>query len=279
MIHPISHRAYFVVGGLVAEVNGVPIYASKILHLNALSFRKEAPNLDINRFREFVKATVESTINEQIRNELLVAVAKRTLSSDDLKLADMLTYLWRQRQITDAGGSEELARRRAEASGQTFVEQVEDQHKQILVGLHEERMMKNQVVITVDDMRQFYHDHVDKFTTHAAASFYLLQISPAELAQPGDTREAARQRALDRIKDIHDRVLKGEDFAALCQQYNTSDAYQQQLNLPHLRLKEVDAELWRLPIGKISDPIEDEGKFYLVRVDSRQRRQGGQFRR
>lgn len=261
---------YFVVGGLVAEVNGVPIYASKILHLNALSFRKEAPDLDAMRFRQRVKMVVDGTINEQIRTELLVAVAKRTLANDDLKLADMLTYMWRQRQITDAGGSEELARRRAEASGQTFAEQTEDQHKQILVQLHEERMMKNKVVITGDDMRQYYHDHTEQFTAHASASFYLLQISPADLAQAGDNHEATRQRALNSIKDWHDRVAKGEDFAAICQQYNTLTVYKQQLNLPHVRMKDVDAELWRLPIGKISDPIEDEGNFYLVRVDSRQ---------
>jgi len=261
--------SYFVMGGLVAEVNGVPIYASKILHLNALSFQKEARDLDFNRFRQRVKMVVDGTIDEQIHTELLVAVAKRTLANDDLKLADMLTYMWRQRQITDAGGSEELARRRAEAGGQTFAEQAEDQHKQILVGLHEERMMKNQVVITVDDMRQYYRDHVEQFTAKSSASFYLLQVDPKDLAQPGDSREASRQRALDRIKDYHERVAKGEDFAGMCQQDNLLPVYKQQLNMAHLRMKDVDAEMWRLPIGKISDPIEDGGLFYLVRVDSR----------
>lgn len=255
-------------GGLVAEVNGVPIYASKILHLNALAFQKEAHNMDLEQFRRFVIATVQSSIREQRDTELLVAAAKRTLNNDDLTLADRLTVMWRQRQITDAGGSEELATRRAAANGQSFPELVEDKHKQILVELHEERTMENQVVITVDDMRKYYSENANKlFTTHAACTFYLLQIDPATLAQPGDTREATRQRALDRVKDVRARVLKGEDFAALCQQY--SAVKDQFKDYGHLPMKDLDAELWRVPIGQISDAVEDQGKFYLLRVDSR----------
>ena len=106
-----SSGQYLTLGGVVAEVNGTPIYANKVLALNEIPFRVKAKQLDARRFQYQAMIDIKKTVRELIQGELEYAAAQRNLDPDDRRLADAATMYWRSQKITAAGGSLELARR------------------------------------------------------------------------------------------------------------------------------------------------------------------------
>lgn len=88
------------------------------------------------------------------------------------------------------------------------------------------------------------------------------------------TDPAERGRALDRIRDIRERVLKGEDFGKLARD-NSNDpgsaskggdlgfVTKGELN------ESIDQYLWTAPIGQLSEIITTGYGFHIVVVDDR----------
>ncbi len=264
---------YMTLGRVVAVVNGTPIYANKIMHLDIDLFRDKARQVGFTQFRAYVESTVMRTIREQISSELLVAAAERNLSDPQKRQARDLTTRWRERQITEAGGSLELARRKATAQGDDFEELVSEQHRIYLTDIFRYEL-SNRVVVTVDEMRRYYREHEDAFNHPSKADVLILQVNPQDLMADngGLSRDQAREESIKRAEDFKKRVLNGEDFAKLCAGFNKNKALASTITLQpkSFALKKVDQQIWTLPVGQISDVIEDDRGFYLARVEKRE---------
>src|SRR5581483_10109564 len=103
-----STGEYITIGGVVAEVNGTPIYANKILKALDTALATKAKELDAKQFEHVASDLINKQVQEYVRAELEYAAADRNLQSDDKTLADNLTMQWRQKRITECGGSVEV---------------------------------------------------------------------------------------------------------------------------------------------------------------------------
>lgn len=83
-----------------------------------------------------------------------------------------------------------------------------------------------------------------------------------------------RQRALDLISELRERIMNGESFGALAEEYSEdplSAARKGDLGY-HPRGVFEDAfeeYVWNAPIGEVSDIVTTRHGFHLIRVDKR----------
>jgi parvulin-like peptidyl-prolyl isomerase len=261
---------YLTLGGVVLVVNGRPIYADKVLRMDANILRQTARQMSYTEFEEAARNQIERTIGELRDNELEIAAAERTLDPKDIQLAKVLTAQWSKHQISEVGGSEQIARIRAHASGEEFQDQEQDQFRSYLQQLYYFRKIIPQIDISPDDERRYYRAHIDEFTTPTQADIILIEADPANL-------NGNRQAAIDKLRKIRQRALAGEDFAAYARDQNDlPSAAGDNGNGGRLTIKPntfvytaVEAQVWKTPVGQISDVIEDHDEFFILKVLSR----------
>jgi hypothetical protein len=262
---------FMTLGGLVAEVNGVPIFANKVIRLQAVNLRllaQQYPN-DIRKYELAARDRIERQTQDLIRDELELAAAKKTLSKDDVKLADYLTTKWMDRQILEANGSVALARQKSILNGSTFEEDVEDQHRHYLILLYFTKQEKY-VQITRQDMYNYYTKHfTTEFSKPDVAQIDLVQLDPRNpsIKLTGDTDDARAADAINQLKEIRKQSLNGRDLLTLASNLGIPALKMQDQRGAFTR-KNVDDAIWKLKIGEISDPIQDGDAYYLVKLES-----------
>jgi len=211
-----SLGTYMIVGTVLAEVNGQPIYADKVLARLDADLRAQARRLDPQQFRKHAASVIRKQVEELIRDELEFAAAQRSNSDEERDMAAHLTFIWRQREITKAGGSLAVARQRwlnppDGSQGVDFDEKVMEQYRLYMVLIHYQRHIWPRVQVSADDMRRFYDRYRDElFVEKPAIRFRRIRIEVR-----GD-----REKALARAREVREKALRGEDFGELASAYN-----------------------------------------------------------
>lgn len=85
---------------------------------------------------------------------------------------------------------------------------------------------------------------------------------------------ADRMRALERVTDIRERLLKGESFDRLAREYSEDPASSRRGGdlgwAPKGSFaKAFEEYCWTAPVGELSDIVQTEYGFHLIRVDDR----------
>jgi len=254
---------YMELGTVVAVVNGTPIFANKVIRRDAAVLGELARQYDLPRFQLAARDRIDKTTQELVYDELRYAAAERTLESKDKELAAILTERWRTWMINEAGGSLEVARRRALAQGEEFNEQVEDQHRFYLVQIYLTRKIEPRVQVTAGDMRRYYQANLEtRFSKRDRASVWIIHT---------DSSDLGRKLAQDKINDFRRRALAGEDMAALAKLQNSPlFAEPRTIERHSFALTHVEDAIWKMNVGEVSDVIEDRGGFYIVKLISRE---------
>jgi parvulin-like peptidyl-prolyl isomerase len=266
----IAENEFMTLGSVVIVVNGTPIFANKVLQQDANVLRGYARQMDLNSFEDTAREQIEKTVANLVSDELEVAAAERTLDPKDIQLAHALTTQWSQIQVAEAGGSEQVARLRALESGEDFEDQERDQYRKYLQELYYFKVINPQIDITAEDERRYYQSHIDQFSTPTQATIILIEASPAKL-------NGNDKAAKDKLIKIRERALAGEDFADYGRRQNDlpgaggdeGNGGQMTVQPNTLVLSKVEAQVWKTPVGQISDVIEDHGDYYIFKVLSR----------
>jgi len=268
---------YLAMGGVVADVNGSPIYINKVLQLVWPTLHNDARTMEAREFYNAAGDEIQKQILVLESDELLNAAAERNLDNNDHKLATDLTTAYRQKLITEAGGSVQEARLRAAANGDNFDDLVTEQHNRFMIEIYQQRKFSPLVEPGAQDLRVYYRQHVeDMFTQHSEATFDLITIDPSLLG--GDTAAADRTMAFDRAKQAHDRAAAGVDFPTLFAEYNNDPGLKDLTNNTgrlsayergSFSKKEVEDAVWNLQPGQVTDVLEIEGVLYVAKLESR----------
>lgn len=252
---------YMTLGTVVAKVDGTPIYANKVLQRDATVLRDLAREYDIQRFQTAARDRIDKTTHELIYDQLEYAAAERELDSDHKNMAQALTQQWRQRMITQAGGSLEVARRRSAAQGEDFNDRVQDEHRYYMVVIYQMEKIHPQVQVTAADMRRYYQAHLQsEFSKPDKATVLIIHTDPSDL---GD------DLAQTKIQDFRSRAIAGEDFAALAKLQSSNIFWQPRtIERGSFALTNVESAIWKMSPGSVSDTIQDNGGYYLVKLIS-----------
>jgi parvulin-like peptidyl-prolyl isomerase len=265
-----SSGQYMTLGAVVAEVNGTPIYVNKVLSVLVVPLRANAREMEEPQFKIAATNLIRRRIQELIRDELQFAAAVRALDSDDKDLVNRLTVQYRQQLLTDAGGSVELARRKAEADGTTLEDKVQDEYRRLMTQVFFQKRLWPRVQVSAEDMRRYYDRNLsEKYTEHDQAHFLLIKIDPAKMGGVEEARTKAQE--------LHDRAARGEDFASLAGSVNHDARLMKEhgdvgwVQRGAYRLEKVEQAVWSIEPGAITPVIDDGGAFYLARLEQRKK--------
>ena len=252
---------YMTLGTVVAVVGDTPIFANDVISRDAPILKELAKEYDPERFQIAARQRIDDTTKELEYDQLQYEAAQKALDSSDRDLANRLTDQWRQREITEAGGSLEVARRRADAEGKDFEQQVEEQHRSFLIQIYQMRTVYPQVQVTPNDARKYYQAHLEtEFSKPDKATVWIIHTDPSDL---GDTL------ALSKIEGFRKRGLAGEDFTAMAK-LQDSEVFTEPHTIERhsFALMKVEDTIWTMTPGEISDVIQDRGGYYIVKMVS-----------
>jgi hypothetical protein len=267
-----SSGQFLTLGGVVAEVNGTPIYANKVLAPLDHILRTKARQMDLGRFRQSAQGDIRNQIIEKIFIELEYATAQRALDAQDKKLADMATMGHRMRLITNAGGSLEVARRKAyQETGLTFEELIAEQSRIELSKLFYQKKIYPLVQVTGNDVRAYYEKNVDQYTENEKVKFRVLKVDPRKAAV---TDAAARKdAAANRVADLYNRAKAGEDFERMVLKENDDPMFARtdlgEVSPSSFAIAKIREALPKLRPGDITTPIADANAYYIVQLVDR----------
>lgn len=266
----ISSGQYMMVGGIVAKVNEAPVYASQVLNLVSRDLAAKSREMDASQFRRYAADELFQSREHFIRTEVMVAAAQRNLEPSEIALAQALTTDWRQKRITEAGGSLALARRRAAAEGLDFDEMVNEQHRTFLSQIFMQKKVFPRIQITAQDMRDYYRANVDTlFTQHEQIRYRMIRIDPANVG--------GKDAAIARVKQIQEKAAAGYDFAELARTYNSDQGLSGNGGLSDwtdrgaMRAEKLEAALLKLQPGQVTQDFiqESDGMFYVAKLEDR----------
>jgi parvulin-like peptidyl-prolyl isomerase len=265
---------FFTIGGVVAEVNSTPIYANKVLNLVEPVLAARAKELDAQKFKLVADAELKAQRNALIRHELEYAAAERNLDQRDKDLADMLTLQWRQRQITEAGGSEELARRNAPKIARStpglnpnagFEELVREMYRVHMSQIFYQKRIMPRVQVSAAEMRDYYErNKAQLFADRGNAQFRLIKVDVK--------KSGGREEALRKISELRNRIVKGgESFEIWAREVNDNPLLLKtggsvKIDQGAFAVKAVDDAVWSTPEGQVTEIIDGGDAFYIAQV-------------
>ena len=260
---------FVTIGGVIAEVNGNPIYADDILRTIEPILSARAKELEPGPFSLTAGREISRQVDEMIRSEVEFAAADRNCDADDKTMANRMTTSWRERQITAAKGSIEQARKLAkEQTGRSFDDLLKDQYRLNLTRVYYQKKLIPRIQITAMDMRNFYDRHREElFTKRESISFRVIKVA-TDIA---GSDAAAKQKAEDILK----RIKGGEDFATIAGTTNDDPIFLKEkgmvgpIDKGAFALDEIDKAVWTLGNGQVSDVIKSRGGYYIARVENK----------
>lgn len=256
------------IGGVIAEVNGNPIYADTVLRTVAPVLAARAKDLDQSRFRELASSEIQRQVEESIRAEVEYAAADRNTTAEEKQTADKLTQQWRDKLVTDNKGSVEAVRRSYRDQGTSYDDAAKEQYRLNLVRVYYAKKLFPRIQVTADDMRRFYEKNKDTaFTEHDAVTFRIIKITPAAMG----TDDAAKKK----ITELAARAGRGEDFAQIAGEINNDPVYLKNHGLVGpvdrgaFRIDAIDKALWNIDVGQVTPVIPAEGAYFIARLEAK----------
>jgi len=260
---------YTPLGGVIAEVNGNPIYADDILRQVSSILSARAKDLDIQAFRNLAGSEINRQVDEEIRAQVEFAAAERNVSAEEKTLAENITMQWRDKLITDSKGSIEEARRRVrEDQGRSLDDLAKEQYRVNLVRVYYTKKLFPRIQVTADDLRRYYEKNKDAFFTERDnITFRLIKITSKDLG----TSAAAEAK----VNELSARAARGEDFATIAGEINNDPMLLRTKGLTGpidrgaFKLEAVETALWKLNPGAVTPVVRIDDDFYIARLDEK----------
>ena len=263
----ISTGTYLTIGGVLAEVNGQPIYANRVLRALEPVLAAKARELPSRQFQLTAADLIGKQVRDFIRDEVEFAAAQRNLEQRDIQLAEAATIAFRKRKISEAGGSVEVARLKARENGEDFDQVVNDEYRKLMTQLYYTRKVFPRINVSASDIRKYYSANLSReFTENQTAEFLLIRVDPR--------RAGSKDAAVQAATALLNRAAAGEDFAALAASEDNNHDRALARNKGKVgpiergafRLIRVEEAVFTLKPGELTSVIEDSGSFYIAKL-------------
>jgi len=134
---------------------------------------------------------------------------------------------------------------------------------QIMIVKLVNREVKSGVVLSDEEMRSYYADHLDRFLT--PMQYRIRQIFIPD--SPSPSGQGAEQTA----RDVQDQLKKGADFEALVKGYSVGPEVKDNGDLGTVQadhmLPEIRQVIESLKPGEFSGPVKSPAGFHIFRLD------------
>jgi hypothetical protein len=280
-----SSGNFIVLGTVVAEANGAPVYADKVLSRIEDALAANAKRLEPREYRMAASQLIDRAIMEQITDELEFAAAQRNTTPEDQQLAAGATTMWRQKEITKAGGSEAVARAKSSDDGMDFDERTRQQFRRHLIQIYYMKQVWPKVQVSANDVRRFYDQNVEQlYSEKSAVRFRAIRIN---------LKQRGKEKAWEAATDALSKARSGWDFAKLATNPQWNDNATWRANGGYwdmaetknatgqtvkdgvwtekgtLAAEELEKAVFALNPGEVTDVIQTADALYVAKVEEK----------
>jgi len=143
--------------------------------------------------------------------------------------------------------------------------------KQAMVRRLHDTEIRAHVMVSPLDIENYYAEHPEEFDQMAKLKIRSITIKKSDDARKNGTKD---ESAWQRIEDLRSRIVKGEKFGDLAQQYS-QDVHAAKNGLGDWvqegeMIPAIDAVIFKLGIGEVSTVIETAMGYHLFQVEERE---------
>lgn len=259
-------------GDVAVTVNGDEIKESEVQALTEEEFQQMAGNAEKlpAAFLEQYKKQLRGQVLDQLIIERLLAekVKQENIEVTDEEVISVITQMV-------ASQPEPLSldeyKKKLTEYGQSFDEQKEKVRKGLAYQKVLESQLAGKVNITEDDARKFYDENPKQFERgqQVRASHILIKPVYDKEGDPNLAKEAARTKAQELLK----KARSGADFAQLAMSNSMCPSAPSGGDLGFFSKGDMtpafEEAAFKLAVGQISDVVETEYGFHIIRVTDR----------
>jgi parvulin-like peptidyl-prolyl isomerase len=265
-----------VVAASMIQVNGRFITIDDVLRVVRQPLM-EAAGAPEPVFRRRAARIIAEETRRQVGQSLLAAEAQRRMTDRHKQYIDAEMERIRREMIASAGGSPTRLEARLREQGVTLEEVLEARRQHLMVQAYLQSKFMPAISVTRRELWDYYREHKDEFSTPKKVQMQLIaapmQAYVAE--QDGEPTvlelSAARPKARAAIEAAAEDLREGRDFAEVAREHSRgvkADAGGVWPLMPagSFRLEDVEQAAFELREGEVSDIIETDEGFYIVKA-------------
>ncbi|NIA17346.1 MAG: hypothetical protein GWO86_03260, partial [Planctomycetes bacterium] len=267
-------------GGLVLSICGQPITTNEVVYetMAALKSMKQ----DKNNAKQQSQAVLRQVLLNKVIDILLYQEARKNMSGNiNDEAIDKYVAQQVQRYISRFGGNyaKALENLKKEEGFDDWKSFTKAKKRQILRDTYVSKKVAEKHPATYSELLNYYNLIKDEyFAVENSMEFRLIDIDIKRLADANDVDSAqAKIKAANLVKEINERLGRGEDFAELAKIYSNGDRADygglwKPVHPPALAkpYDVVEKTAMNLKKGEISAPIEAGEHIFIVQLESRQ---------
>ena len=266
-LSPLCHAAYAadaeVIDGIAAVVNGDIITYSQVRALVAPREQLLRSQYSGEELVKQIKAARQAALNDLIDRQLIIQAFKKESYQIPDHYVDQRVHEIIQENF---GGDRNTFIKTLEAQNYTLGEFKKLETERMIVQAMRSKNVKREMIASPAKIDEYYKAHRSEFAPKEQIKLRLIMI-PAH-ANDGN---AAAQRSM--AEEILGKLANGAEFDRMAQIYSEDSSRDLGGDWGWIDRKTLAAPLekaaFNLPVGRISNIIEFNGNFYLLKVEDK----------
>ena len=266
-----------VVAGVTIQVNEHFLSVDDVLRAAALELAKIPAGLGESAFRPRAEKVITEEIRRQISQLMVLDEAERALTDEQKKLIDQEMDQTLAAMVSQTGGSRKKLEDDLANQGTTLEAILANQRRELTVRWYLRWKFSPVVSVTRAMLWDYYSRHQEEFAAPKKVQMQIIFVPPAaflasDQASPSaEQLAAARTAARAQIDQAAQALKRGEDFAAVARRFSSDPRAQAGGLWPPMpagsfRQEQVERVAFSQAAGQVSDVIETDEGFYLVKT-------------
>jgi peptidyl-prolyl cis-trans isomerase SurA len=252
-----------VIDGIAAVVNGDIITYSQVRYLVAPREKLLRSQYTGEELVKQIKEARQAALKDLIDRQLIIQAFKKESYQIPDHFVDQRMH---EIILENFGGDRNTFIKTLEAQNYTLGEFKKVEMERMIVQAMRSKNVKRDMIVSPTKIEEYYKTHRDEFTAKAQVKLRLIMI-PAH-ANDGN---AATQRSM--AEEILGKLAGGAEFDRMAQIYSEDSSRELGGDWGWIDRKTLAAPLekvaFNLPVGRISNIIEFNGNFYLLKVEDK----------
>ncbi len=204
----------------------------------------------------------QSVINQLINRKLIAQAAKQYdwLTVSDAEIDAQVENIKKEKNLTDEQLQEALKK-----EGLTMKDLRDQLKESALASALENYEVRSKIVITKEDVTQYYNDHPEKYK--GVTTYHLRNIFIKSSASDSD---AEKEAAKAKLAEIFSKLKAGESFDSLARKYSESNYANEGGELGNFKLSDLSpnlrAAIEPLSAGQYTQALETSDGYQILYV-------------
>jgi hypothetical protein len=209
ILRPTEPGETVIVDSLVGHVNGRPVFADDFLQPIEDRLLRAAEDTSGVERQQVFRSIINDWLQDVVTNELLLAEAEASLSSDEQRGLFAWLRMMYDEEIRRGGGTRSGAEQRRRKEGENLDEYLGDQKDIVLIHQLQQSKIQPRVIVSWRDIEREYKRRYAEFNPLAMVTLARIRLNPVTQAALVDT--------------VNTRLAAGDSFIKIAEDLGYAD--------------------------------------------------------